>query len=273
MALAGRELILGVTGSIAAYKAAYLLRELTARGGRRHGRDDGARPRVRGAAHVPDALRPAGAHRPVRPAGARGGGARGARRARRRCSSSRRPPRTRWPAPRSGWPTTSWARSCSRCAARCCSPPRWTAACGSTPRCRPTSATLRGRGVDRARAGRGRARVRPHAARAGCPRSRTIVEAAERLLWPRRDLAGEHVLVTAGPTREPIDPVRYLTNRSSGRMGYAIAAQAVRRGAAGDARHGADRTSRRRPAPRDPGADRARDARRGAPRRRDARRS
>jgi phosphopantothenoylcysteine decarboxylase/phosphopantothenate--cysteine ligase len=38
--------------------------------------------------------------------------------------------------------------------------------------------------------------------------------------------------VTAGPTREPLDPVRYLTNRSSGRMGYAIAAQAVRRGAA-----------------------------------------
>ena len=59
-----------------------------------------------------------------------------------------------------------------------------------------------------------------------------IVEAAERLLWPRRDLAGDHVLVTAGPTREPLDPVRYLTNRSSGRMGYAIAAQAVRRGAA-----------------------------------------
>jgi phosphopantothenoylcysteine decarboxylase/phosphopantothenate--cysteine ligase len=58
-----------------------------------------------------------------------------------------------------------------------------------------------------------------------------IVEAAVRLLWPRRDLAGDHVLVTAGPTREALDPVRYLTNRSSGRMGYAIAAQAARRGA------------------------------------------
>jgi phosphopantothenoylcysteine decarboxylase/phosphopantothenate--cysteine ligase len=58
-----------------------------------------------------------------------------------------------------------------------------------------------------------------------------IVEAVVRLLWPRRDLAGDHVLVTAGPTREALDPVRYLSNRSSGRMGYAIAAQAARRGA------------------------------------------
>ena len=59
-----------------------------------------------------------------------------------------------------------------------------------------------------------------------------IVETAVRLLWPRRDLADDHVLVTAGPTREPLDPVRYLSNRSSGRMGYAIAEQAARRGAA-----------------------------------------
>jgi len=46
-----------------------------------------------------------------------------------------------------------------------------------------------------------------------------------------RDLAGRRVLVTAGPTREPIDPVRYLSNRSSGKMGYAIAEAARRRGA------------------------------------------
>jgi phosphopantothenoylcysteine decarboxylase/phosphopantothenate--cysteine ligase len=47
-----------------------------------------------------------------------------------------------------------------------------------------------------------------------------------------RDLAGRRVLVTAGPTREPLDPVRYLSNRSSGKMGYAIADAARRRGAA-----------------------------------------
>jgi len=47
----------------------------------------------------------------------------------------------------------------------------------------------------------------------------------------RQDFAGRNVLITAGPTREMIDPVRYLTNRSSGRMGYAIAAAAQERGA------------------------------------------
>jgi phosphopantothenoylcysteine decarboxylase/phosphopantothenate--cysteine ligase len=63
------------------------------------------------------------------------------------------------------------------------------------------------------------------------PEVQDIVEAVERLLWPQRDLVRDHVLVTAGPTREALDPVRYLSNRSSGRMGYAIAQQAVRRGA------------------------------------------
>jgi phosphopantothenoylcysteine decarboxylase/phosphopantothenate--cysteine ligase len=50
-------------------------------------------------------------------------------------------------------------------------------------------------------------------------------------LGASQDLSSETVLITAGPTREKIDPVRYLTNRSSGRMGYAIAEAAVRRGA------------------------------------------
>jgi len=50
-------------------------------------------------------------------------------------------------------------------------------------------------------------------------------------LGASQDLAGETVLATAGPTREKIDPARYLTNRSSGRMGYAVAEAALRRGA------------------------------------------
>jgi phosphopantothenoylcysteine decarboxylase/phosphopantothenate--cysteine ligase len=58
-----------------------------------------------------------------------------------------------------------------------------------------------------------------------------IVAAVLEALGASQDLAGETVLVTAGPTREKIDPVRYLTNRSSGRMGYAIAEAALRRGA------------------------------------------
>jgi len=58
-----------------------------------------------------------------------------------------------------------------------------------------------------------------------------IVEAACALLFPKKDLEGLKVLVTAGPTVERIDPVRYLTNDSSGKMGYALAEAAQKRGA------------------------------------------
>jgi len=58
-----------------------------------------------------------------------------------------------------------------------------------------------------------------------------IVAATLERLGVTQDLAGETVLVTAGPTHEPIDPVRYLGNRSSGKMGYALAEAALRRGA------------------------------------------
>ena len=50
-----------------------------------------------------------------------------------------------------------------------------------------------------------------------------IVAAVLQALGAAQDLAGETILITAGPTREKIDPVRYITNRSSGRMGYALA--------------------------------------------------
>ena len=58
-----------------------------------------------------------------------------------------------------------------------------------------------------------------------------IANAADEALGRSRDLEGETVLITAGPTQEPIDPVRYLSNRSSGRMGFALAAEAAARGA------------------------------------------
>ena len=58
-----------------------------------------------------------------------------------------------------------------------------------------------------------------------------IVAAVMEALGASQDLSAETVLITAGPTREKIDPVRYLTNRSSGRMGYALAEAALRRGA------------------------------------------
>jgi phosphopantothenoylcysteine decarboxylase/phosphopantothenate--cysteine ligase len=58
-----------------------------------------------------------------------------------------------------------------------------------------------------------------------------IVDAVMHALGATQDLADETILITAGPTREPIDPVRYIGNRSSGRMGYAVAEAAMRRGA------------------------------------------
>ena len=63
------------------------------------------------------------------------------------------------------------------------------------------------------------------------PAPERIAEQALRILTQRHDLDGETVLITAGPTREPLDPVRFISNRSSGKMGYSIAEAAVLRGA------------------------------------------
>src|SRR5256712_5546612 len=57
-----------------------------------------------------------------------------------------------------------------------------------------------------------------------------IVAAAEAILRPQGALRGQRILVTAGPTFEDLDPVRYIGNRSSGRMGFALAEEAARRG-------------------------------------------
>ena len=64
------------------------------------------------------------------------------------------------------------------------------------------------------------------------PEPEIIAAAVMAALQPvRQDLEGETILLTAGPTQEPLDPVRYITNRSSGKMGYALAAEAKARGA------------------------------------------
>jgi phosphopantothenoylcysteine decarboxylase/phosphopantothenate--cysteine ligase len=81
--------------------------------------------------------------------------------------------------------------------------------------------------------------IEPDAGRMACehvgtgrlPDTGELLDRIGAILSPVRDLAGKSVLVTAGPTRENLDPVRYLTNRSSGKMGYAIAENAARRGA------------------------------------------
>ena len=58
-----------------------------------------------------------------------------------------------------------------------------------------------------------------------------IAEHACKMLFTKKDMKGMRVMVTAGPSREALDPVRYISNRSSGKMGYAIARAAQRRGA------------------------------------------
>jgi phosphopantothenoylcysteine decarboxylase/phosphopantothenate--cysteine ligase len=62
------------------------------------------------------------------------------------------------------------------------------------------------------------------------PSAGEILDEVETILTPR-DLTGEKILITAGPTREPFDPVRFITNYSSGKMGYSLAAMACKRGA------------------------------------------
>lgn len=63
------------------------------------------------------------------------------------------------------------------------------------------------------------------------PDEETLVEYVKKELAHEKDLAGKRVLVTAGPTREALDPVRFLSNQSTGKMGYALARQAMYRGA------------------------------------------
>ncbi len=87
--------------------------------------------------------------------------------------------------------------------------------------------------------GRGHTVIDPEAGRLACgtigpgrlAEPRFIADEVARLMRPVQDLAGETVLLTAGPTREAIDPVRYISNRSSGKMGYALAEAARERGA------------------------------------------
>jgi phosphopantothenoylcysteine decarboxylase/phosphopantothenate--cysteine ligase len=83
--------------------------------------------------------------------------------------------------------------------------------------------------------GRGHTIVEPGAGYLACgmtgPGRLADPEAIAAALATRRDLEGETVLVTAGPTQEPLDPVRYISNRSSGKMGYALADAAAARGA------------------------------------------
>ena len=90
-----------------------------------------------------------------------------------------------------------------------------------------------------------------------------IADAVAAELNRRRDLEGETVLITAGPTQEPLDPVRFISNRSSGKMGYALAAAAASAGRRRDPGFGSGAPGRAARRDGDSGAHGARDARRG----------
>ena len=92
--------------------------------------------------------------------------------------------------------------------------------------------TLRGRGHVVMEPGAGRmARAEEGVGRGRMPEPGEILLAARRILAPNPDLSGMSLLVTAGPTREKWDAVRFLSNRSSGKMGFALAGEAAGRGA------------------------------------------
>jgi phosphopantothenoylcysteine decarboxylase / phosphopantothenate---cysteine ligase len=99
------------------------------------------------------------------------------------------------------------------------------------PQTRTNVAHLRGIGYHVLEPDAGALAVGEGAGPGRLPEPETVVAHVGRLLEPAGRLSGKRVVVTAGPTREPVDPVRYISNRSSGKMGVAIAAAAWRRGA------------------------------------------
>ncbi|MDW5595187.1 bifunctional phosphopantothenoylcysteine decarboxylase/phosphopantothenate--cysteine ligase CoaBC [Conexibacter stalactiti] len=97
---------------------------------------------------------------------------------------------------------------------------------------RANVATLRQRGVHVIDPGHGQLASKGEFGAGRLAEPAELLAAVEAVLAKRADLAGLRILVTAGGTREPIDSVRFVGNRSSGRMGFALAEQAARRGAA-----------------------------------------
>jgi phosphopantothenoylcysteine decarboxylase/phosphopantothenate--cysteine ligase len=227
--LAGRELILGVTGSIAAYKAAYLVRELTRLGAAvtpvmtAHAREFVAPLTFRtlsGRAVLTDLFDPQEPAAVEHVALAE------------RADLIVVAPATAHTLARAALGLADDVLGTVLLAARApvLFAPAMDGEMWHHPAVQAHVATLRARGATVMEPGRGE--LASGLTGVGrLPEVADIVETAARLVWPKRDLVGDHVLVTAGPTREAVDPVRYLTNRSSGRMGYAVATMAARRGA------------------------------------------
>ena len=227
--LDGRELILGVTGSIAAYKAVYLLRELTRAGARvsvclsEHAREFVGPLTFRtlsGRPVLSDLFDPQSDAAVEHVALAE------------RAHAVIVAPATANLLGKAAAGIADDFLTTLLLAARCpvVMAPAMDGGMWEHPAVVANVATLRGRGVTVLELDAG-ALASGLSARGRLPEADVIVEALLTALTVRRDLDGQRVVVTAGPTREPIDPVRYISNRSSGRMGYALAAAAARRGA------------------------------------------
>jgi phosphopantothenoylcysteine decarboxylase / phosphopantothenate---cysteine ligase len=229
MSLAGRELVLGVTGSIAAYKAAYLLRELTRLGARvtvcltEHAREFVGPLTFRtlsGRPVLTNLFDPQSADAVEHVALAE------------RCHAIVVAPATANVLAKAANGLADDFLTTLLLAAR--SPvlmvPAMDGAMWEHPAVVANIATLRARGVTVLEPDVG-ALASGLSGKGRFPEVDAVIEALLRALTPVRDLAGDRMLITAGPTREPLDPVRYLSNRSSGKMGYGLAAAALRRGA------------------------------------------
>jgi len=230
MSLAGRELILGVTGSIAAYKAVYLLRELTRLGASvtvclsEHAREFVGALTFRtlsGRPVLTNLFDPQSEDAVEHVALAE------------RADAIVVAPATANLLAKAAHGIADDFLTTLLLAARCplVIAPAMDGGMWEHPAVVANVATLRGRGVAVLEPDAG-ALASGLSGKGRFPEPDAIVEAIRRALTPVRDLAGERLLVTAGPTREPIDPVRYISNRSSGKMGYGLAGAALRRGAA-----------------------------------------
>ena len=240
------EVVLGVSGGIASYKAAELLRLFTESGHSVRVVPTESSLNFVGDCHVGGAERQAGPGRRVR--ARRRGRARAHRAGRRPRASSRRPPPTSWRKAAHGLAddlltNTLLTARCPVMFAPAMHTEMWENAATQA-----NVATLRERGHVVLEPAVGPPHRRRH--RQGPParpRARSTAAALDVLAGPRaQDLAGRHVVVSAGGTREFLDPVRYLGNRSSGRQGFALAEAAVARGAT---RHGRGRQRRARRSP------------------------
>jgi len=229
MSLAGRELILGVTGSIAAYKAVYLLRELTRLGAgvtvclTEHAAQFVGPLTFRtlsGRPVLTDLFDPQSADAVEHVALAE------------RAHAVLVAPATANLLAKAAHGIADDFLTTLLLAARApvLMVPAMDGGMWEHPAVVANVATLRGRGVTVLEPDTG-ALASGLSGKGRLPEPDVIVEALLRVLTPVRDFAGERLVITAGPTREPIDPVRYISNRSSGKMGYGLAAAALRRGA------------------------------------------